>query len=61
MLLPLFARLFVLNDDPNAMMRFNGTVLVPIDGVDFRPYVEILLRAYEGDALGRFGDTDELP
>jgi putative ATP-dependent endonuclease of OLD family len=48
MLLPLFARLFVLNDDPDAIMRFNGAVLVPIDGVDFRPYVEILLRAYEG-------------
>jgi putative ATP-dependent endonuclease of OLD family len=48
MLLPLFARRFVLNDDPEAMMRFNGTVLVPIDGVDFRPYVEILLRAFEG-------------
>jgi len=48
MLLPLFARRFVLSKDPEAMMRFNGTVLVPIDGVDFRPYVEILLRAYEG-------------
>ncbi len=29
-------------------MRFNGTVLVPIDGVDFRPYVEILLRPSDG-------------
>lgn len=47
-LLPLFARRFVLDGDPDGMMRFNGTVLVPIDGVDFRPYVEILLRSYEG-------------
>jgi putative ATP-dependent endonuclease of OLD family len=48
LLLPAMARRFVLNGDEDALMRFNGAVLVPIDGVDFRPYVEILLRAHTG-------------
>ncbi|MDO8742161.1 MAG: AAA family ATPase [bacterium] len=46
LLLPLFARKFVLSNDRDALLRFRGTVLVPIDGVDFRPYVETLLRAH---------------
>lgn len=44
LLLPVLAKNIVLVDDPNGWRRFKGTVIVPIDGVDFRPYVEILLR-----------------
>ena len=31
--------------------RFQRTVLVPIDGVDFAPYVEILLRPAGGSTI----------
>lgn len=48
LLLPLIATKFVFKADTDALMRFNGAVLVPIDGVDFRPYVEILLRTHSG-------------
>jgi putative ATP-dependent endonuclease of OLD family len=44
LLLPVIARCLVLKDDTHAWQRFRGSVLVPIDGVDFAPYVEILLR-----------------
>jgi putative ATP-dependent endonuclease of OLD family len=47
LLLPVFAQKLVLNNDQEAWLRFKGTVLVPIDGVDFRPYIEILLRSHE--------------
>jgi putative ATP-dependent endonuclease of OLD family len=43
LLLPVIAEYLVLKDDTHARQRFRGTVLVPIDGVDFAPYVEILL------------------
>lgn len=46
LLLPVIARQLVLRDDRDALLRFKGTVIVPIDGVDFRPYVEVLLRAH---------------
>jgi putative ATP-dependent endonuclease of OLD family len=49
LLLPVFARKFVLPGDTEAWLRFKGTVLVPIEGVDFSPYVETLLRPH-GDA-----------
>ncbi|MCX5314786.1 ATP-dependent endonuclease [Streptomyces sp. NBC_00154] len=40
--LPAFARtLFA--DDPARLQRFHGTALVPIDGVDFLPYLRVLL------------------
>ncbi|MDW8804204.1 AAA family ATPase [Streptomyces scabiei] len=39
-LLPEFARL-TLTDE--ALQRFHGTALVPIDGVDFEPYLRVLL------------------
>lgn len=45
-LLPLLAKKFILASDKPGQLRFKGTVLVPIEGVDFRPYVEILLRAH---------------
>lgn len=47
LLLPVFAKHLVLNTDHDAWLRFKSTVMIPIDGVDFRPYVEILLHPYE--------------
>lgn len=44
LLLPVIARHLVLLGDAHAWQRFRGAVLVAIDGVDFAPYVEILLR-----------------
>ena len=49
LLLPVLAQRIVLADNPAGWLRFKGTVIVPIEGVDFRPYVEVLLRQY-GDA-----------
>lgn len=49
LLLPVLARKLVLADDVDGWLRFKGTVIVPIEGVDFRPYIEVLLRPY-GDA-----------
>jgi putative ATP-dependent endonuclease of OLD family len=37
-----------LRDNREAWLRFKGTVIVAIDGVDFRPYVEVLLRDHLG-------------
>jgi len=48
LLLPVMAQRIVLANDREAWLRFKGTVIVPIDGVDFRPYVEVLLRSYGG-------------
>jgi putative ATP-dependent endonuclease of OLD family len=49
--------------DRAAWARFTGSTLVPIDGVDFEPYVRVLLTAHEG---GRVAErvaiiTDEDP
>jgi len=49
LLIPVLARQLVLKNDRAAWLRFRGTILVPIDGVDVKPYVEILLRSH-GDA-----------
>jgi putative ATP-dependent endonuclease of the OLD family len=49
LILPVLAQKIVLRDDADGWLRFKGTVIVPIEGVDFRPYVEVLLRPY-GDA-----------
>ena len=48
LLLPVIARRHTLRSDRDALHRFKGTVIVPIDGVDFRPYVELLLREHNG-------------
>jgi putative ATP-dependent endonuclease of OLD family len=45
LLVPAIAQHIVLRDDPQAWRRFRGGVIVPIEGVDFRPYVDVLLRA----------------
>jgi putative ATP-dependent endonuclease of OLD family len=44
LLLPVFAEHCVLLNDKKALRRFSGTLIVPIEGVDFDPYVEMLLR-----------------
>ena len=49
LLLPVLAQKLVLAGDADGWLRFKGTVIVPIEGVDFRPYVEVLLRPH-GDA-----------
>jgi putative ATP-dependent endonuclease of the OLD family len=51
LLLPAIAKLHVLHDDNEALQRFRGSVLVPIDGVDFKPYVEVLLRRSNGASV----------
>ena len=48
LLLPVIARHVVLKDDHAGWLRFQGSVFVPIGGVDFKPYVEVLLRPYAG-------------
>ena len=48
LILPIIARKLVLKERRNEWLRFKGTVIVPIEGVDFRPYVEVLLRANDG-------------
>jgi putative ATP-dependent endonuclease of the OLD family len=51
LLIPVIARHHVLRGDVHAWQRFRGTVLVPIDGVDFSPYLEILLRPFSGSTV----------
>jgi len=48
LLLPSIAQHLVFKDNKNALLRFKGAVLVAIEGVDFRPYVEVLLRPHNG-------------
>jgi putative ATP-dependent endonuclease of OLD family len=51
LLLPAIAERHVLRGDAHAWQRFRGTVLVAIDGVDFAPYVEVLLRPSGGSTI----------
>jgi putative ATP-dependent endonuclease of OLD family len=44
LLFPVIAKRYLLPRDAHAWQRFRGAVLVPIDGVDFAPYIEVLLR-----------------
>ena len=48
LLIPVIAQRHVLQGDAHACQRFRGAVLVPIGGVDFAPYIEILLRPTAG-------------
>lgn len=43
LLLPVIAEKFVLKDRPEKLRLFRSAVFVPIDGVDFLPYVKFLL------------------
>ena len=51
LLIPVIAKKIVLRDDLQAWQRFRGAVIVAIDGVDFEPYVSILLRPYGGSTI----------
>ena len=42
LLVPVLAEKFVLNDDKQALRRFRSATFVPIEGVDFKPYVRLL-------------------
>lgn len=46
LLMPVIAKHVVLSGDADAWQRFQGTVMASIEGVDFKPYVEILLRPH---------------
>ena len=47
LLIPVIAKMHVLRNRPIELRRFRAAVFVPIDGVDFLPYVNILLTPYE--------------
>jgi len=47
LLIPSIAKYVVLNADKEAWQRFQGAALVSIEGVDFKPYVEVLLRQHD--------------
>lgn len=48
LLLPLLAEKFVLKDRPEKYRIFRAAVLVPIEGVDFEPYVRLLIVPHGG-------------
>ncbi|MBO9873526.1 MULTISPECIES: ATP-dependent nuclease [Xanthomonas] len=48
LLLPVIAKRFVLKNEPERLRLFRSAVFVPIDGVDFAPYIKLLLTAYQG-------------
>jgi putative ATP-dependent endonuclease of OLD family len=43
LLLPLLAEKFVLDGDESAKRRFRSAAFIPIDGVDFEPYIRLLI------------------
>lgn len=47
-LLPVIARKFVLKDQVEKLRLFRSAVFVPIEGVDFMPYVQLLLTHHKG-------------
>jgi len=50
-LLPIIARHLVLAGDREAWLRFKANVIASIEGVDFRPYVEVLLSPHTGTRI----------
>lgn len=46
LLFPVIAKKFVLKDNPDKYRLFRSAVFVPIDGVDFEPYVRMLLTPF---------------
>lgn len=48
LLLPVIAERFTLKDEPERLRLFRSAVFVPIDGVDFSPYVNLLTTALNG-------------
>ncbi len=47
LLLPVLAQKIIFKDDPIRYRLFRSSVFVPIDGVDFEPYMRLLLSPYE--------------
>jgi len=47
-LLPVFAEYLILKGDESALRRFRSTTFVPIDGVDFLPYLDLLIKKENG-------------
>lgn len=47
LLLPVIAKKIVLRNNLEKLRLFRSSVFVPIDGVDFQPYVKLLLTPYE--------------
>jgi putative ATP-dependent endonuclease of OLD family len=48
LLLPAIAKHHVLKEHPEKLRLFRSAVFVPIDGVDFAPYVTLLLTEFDG-------------
>lgn len=48
LLLPVIAKHVVLKDKPDNYRQFRASVFVPIDSVDFEPYVKLLLTPFSG-------------
>lgn len=48
LLLPVIAKNFVLKGNADAWRRFRSAVYIPIDGVDFAPYINLLLTQSQG-------------
>lgn len=63
LLLPVIAKRMFGEAEKEALDRFHGSTLVPIEGVDFVPYVTLLLTAIEGqriaDLVVVLTDTDD--
>lgn len=51
LLLPVFAEKVFAGTDPEALARFRGATLVPITGVDFEPYLKLLLTRFKGQCI----------
>nr|WP_321440524.1 AAA family ATPase [uncultured Hyphomonas sp.] len=48
LLIPVLAEKLVLKDDAQALRRFRSSTFVPIEGVDFKPYVRLLTTRKNG-------------
>lgn len=48
LLLPIIAEHYVLKNNPDKLRLFRSAVFVPIDGVDFRPYANLLTTSLNG-------------
>jgi putative ATP-dependent endonuclease of OLD family len=51
LLLPILAKCYVLKDRPADLRTFRSAAFVPIDGVDFAPYVKVLLTPFNGTRI----------
>lgn len=51
LLLPIMAKRYVLKNRPDDLRKFRSAAFVPIDGVDFTPYVKILLTLFNGTRI----------